>query len=226
MSVPLVFASLLNADFSCLEKEIYYLEKAGVDGFHIDIMDGHFVSQLSMGPEIVRTVRRLTERPITAHLMISPVRQHLQTFAQAGANAIIIHAETETQLGENLSLVRHLGCRVGLALNPCTAPEKAMPYIHDIDEILVMSVNPGIGGQSFQGAQLKKIRALHQERIKQEREISLTVDGGITPETLKQCIEMGADTCVVGQFLMRYVSEDRPQAISALKTAGKSHDTC
>jgi ribulose-phosphate 3-epimerase len=190
--------SILSADFARLGEEVRALEAAGADYIHVDVMDGHFVPNLTIGPGVVKALRPHTRLPLDVHLMISPVDAYVPDFAAAGANILTVHPESGPHLHRTVQLIKSLGKRAGVALNPAT-PAEAVDYVLDaIDLVLVMSVNPGFGGQSFIPTQLDKIRALRQRIDAAGRRIDLEVDGGINPETARLVVEAGADVLVAG----------------------------
>ncbi len=190
--------SLLAADFARLGEEVRAVERAGADWLHLDIMDGHFVPNISFGPGLVRALRKHTALPFDVHLMIAPADPYLAAFAEAGAAVITVHPEAGPHLHRTLQTIRALGCRAGVALNPAT-PVAALAHVLDLcDLILVMSVNPGFGGQSFLGGQLPKIAELRRMIAATGRDIALEVDGGVTAETAPRCLAAGADTLVAG----------------------------
>jgi ribulose-phosphate 3-epimerase len=207
--------SLLAADFARLGEEVRAVEKAGADWLHLDIMDGHFVPNISYGPGLVKALRAHTALPFDVHLMIAPVDPFLAAFAEAGARVISLHPEAGPHLHRSLQAIRTLGCAPGVVLNPAT-PVSAVENVLDlVDLVLVMSVNPGFGGQSFLASQLAKIAALRAMIAQSGREIALEVDGGVTQETAPGCIAAGADVLVAGTAV--FGAKDYAAAIAALR---------
>jgi len=188
--------SILSADFARLGEEVRALTDAGADYIHVDVMDGHFVPNLTFGAPVMKALRPHSALPFDVHLMIEPVDPLIPAFAEAGADIITVHAEATRHLDRSLQLIRSLGKKAGVSLNPAT-PESALAYVLDaVDLILVMSVNPGFGGQSFIAAQVEKIARI--KAMLGGRKVEIEVDGGINPQTAKACIAAGADVLVAG----------------------------
>ena len=210
--------SLLAADFACLRDEVQAVEAAGADWLHLDVMDGHFVPNLSFGPLVVRALRPHTRLPFDVHLMINPVDPFIAAFAEAGADHISLHPEAGPHPHRSLQLIRSLGKRAGVVLNPGT-PVESVAWLLDLaDIVLVMTVNPGFGGQAFLSSQLAKIGLLRRMIDAYGRPIALAVDGGIGPDTARLALRAGADTLIAGTSV--FAAADRAAAIAALRAAG------
>jgi ribulose-phosphate 3-epimerase len=219
MAVPLISPSILSADFARLGEEIRAIDEAGADWIHVDVMDGHFVPNITIGPGVVKALRKHTAKPFDVHLMISPVDSYLEAFAEAGADNITVHPEAGPHVHRTVQAIKHLGKKAGVSLNPGT-PAKMLDYlIDDIDLVLVMSVNPGFGGQSFITSQLRKIEAVRKMIDKSGRDIKLEVDGGVDLTTARSCVDAGADVLVAGTATFRGGPSQYAANIAALKRA-------
>jgi ribulose-phosphate 3-epimerase len=214
---PIIAPSILASDFAKLGEEARAVAAAGADWLHIDVMDGHFVPNITIGPDVVKSLRPHVDIPFDVHLMISPVDLHLEAFAKAGANWISVHPEAGPHLHRTLRRIRELGARPGVVLNPGTPANVIEPVIEDIDLILVMSVNPGFGGQSFIASQLRKIETLRRMIDASGQEIVLEVDGGVTVDTAPLCIAAGADALVAGTAVFKGGPDAYAGNIRALK---------
>jgi ribulose-phosphate 3-epimerase len=213
----LVAPSILAADFSHLETEIHRVEEAGADWLHLDIMDGHFVDNISFGPAVVAAVRKHTDLPLDVHLMIERPEHYLPRFLEAGANSITIHVEAEAkhEVPKTLAAIRAAGCGVGLTLNPATPFEAVAPYLGSIDLLLIMTVHPGFGGQAFRPEMMEKLRRASEWKDANGGKLNIEVDGGINPETARVSIENGANILVAGTSIFR--ADDYAAAIRELR---------
>ncbi|WP_335870674.1 ribulose-phosphate 3-epimerase [Bacillus sp. 2205SS5-2] len=207
--------SILSADFAQLKNEIEDVERGGADYIHIDVMDGHFVPNITIGPLIVAAVRPITKMPLDVHLMIEHPERYIQDFAKAGADIITVHAEACPHLHRTLQQIKSYGVKAGVVLNPSTPPEMIQHVLEEVDMVLLMTVNPGFGGQSFISTVLPKITTVRNWIREKGLAIEIEVDGGINPETAKLCYEAGADVFVAGSAI--YSQENRQQAIEAIR---------
>ena len=205
--------SILSADFSILGDEIKSLEQAGADLIHIDVMDGHFVPNITMGPPIIKMVRKFTKLPFDVHLMISPVEKYIKAFADAGSDIITIHPEATDNLKRAVSTIKSLGKKAGVSLNPKTPISALMDVINDIDLILIMSVNPGFAGQSFMGEVLPKVTELRKIINDKKLKIDIEIDGGINFETAPLAVKAGANILVSGTTIFSGSLKDNIQKL-------------
>jgi ribulose-phosphate 3-epimerase len=212
--------SILSADFARLGEEVRAIDAAGADWIHVDIMDGHFVPNISFGPSVMKAIRPLTDKPFDVHLMISPVDLYLDAFAEGGADCITVHPEAGPHVHRTIQHIKSLGKRAGVVLNPAT-PAKMLDYLIDmVDLVLVMSVNPGFGGQHFIDSQLKKIAAIRKMIDQTGRPIDLEVDGGVDADSARRCIAAGADALVAGTAVFRGGPAAYAANIAALRGDG------
>lgn len=216
-SKTIIAPSILASDFSRLGDEVRAIEAAGADWVHVDVMDGHFVPNITIGPDVVKALRPHSKLPFDVHLMISPADPYLEAFRAAGADLISVHPEAGPHLNRTLRRIRELGAKAGVVFNPSTDPSVIQWMMDDVDLVLVMSVNPGFGGQSFLTSQLRKVERLRQMIDATGRDIVLEVDGGVTPETAPLCISAGATALVAGSAVFRGGPGAYATNISALR---------
>ncbi|OXS78509.1 ribulose-phosphate 3-epimerase [Domibacillus enclensis] len=211
--------SILSADFARLGEEIKDVEMGGADYIHVDVMDGHFVPNITIGPLIVEAVRPVTDLPLDVHLMISNPDAYIEAFAKAGADIITVHAEACPHLHRTIQLIRSYGIKAGVVLNPSTPADVLEYVIQDIDMVLLMTVNPGFGGQSFIEAVVPKIRRVREMVTTAGVDVDIEVDGGVNPEIARICAQAGANVLVAGSAI--YNEKDRASAIAAIRAAAE-----
>jgi ribulose-phosphate 3-epimerase len=200
---PIIAPSILAADFASLGAEARAVQAAGADWLHVDVMDGHFVPNITIGPDVVKALKSHVSIPLDVHLMIAPADPYLEAFRAAGADVITVHPEAGPHLDRTLRRIRELGAKAGVAFNPSTPPETIEWLLDDVDLVLVMSINPGFGGQSFMPSQLAKIARLRAMIDASGRDIVLEVDGGVTSQTAARCLEAGAEALVAGTAVFK-----------------------
>ena len=211
--------SILSADFSKLGEEISDVEKGGAELIHVDVMDGHFVPNITIGPLVVESIRPITKLPLDVHLMIENPDQYIESFAKAGADYITVHVEACRHLHRTIQLIKSFGVKAGVVLNPATPVQLIEPILEELDIVLLMSVNPGFGGQKFIPSVLNKIKQVRDLAKQKGVQLEIEVDGGVNEQTARLCIEAGATILVAGSAV--YNQEDRGKAISILKVSHK-----
>ncbi|MFE7061942.1 ribulose-phosphate 3-epimerase [Sutcliffiella sp. NPDC057660] len=207
--------SILSADFANLQKDIHDVEQGGADYIHIDVMDGHFVPNITIGPLVVEAIRPITKLPLDVHLMIENPDTYIPAFAKAGADIISVHVEACRHLHRTVQLIKAEGVKAGVVINPATPVESIVPILNDVDLVLLMTVNPGFGGQAFIKDVLTKISQVRSLITERGLSVEVEVDGGVNPETAALCVEAGADVLVAGSAI--YQQADRKEAISSIR---------
>jgi ribulose-phosphate 3-epimerase len=217
MTAPLIAPSILSADFARLGEESRAVQNAGADWLHVDVMDGHFVPNITIGPDVVKALRPHVDIPMDVHLMIAPADPFLDAFREAGADILSVHPEAGPHLNRTLKRIRQMGAKAGVVFNPSTPPDVIQYMMDDIDLILVMSVNPGFGGQSFMTSQLRKVEALRKMIDASGKDIVLEVDGGVNADTARLCVAAGATALVAGNAVFKGGPGAYAANIAALK---------
>jgi ribulose-phosphate 3-epimerase len=214
-----VAPSILSADFANLGAEVKEVEAGGADYIHVDVMDGHFVPNITIGPLIVEALRPVTQLPLDVHLMIENPDQYIADFVHAGADIVTVHVETCNHLHRTIQSIKALGARAGVVVNPATPIELIEPILPDVDMVLLMTVNPGFGGQKFIDSVVEKIKKLNDWVTERDLQLEIEVDGGINPDTAKLCVEAGANVLVAGSAVFN--TKDRAEAIKSIKNCMK-----
>ncbi len=212
--------SILSADFSRLGEEVQAVDRAGADYIHVDVMDGHFVPNITIGPLVVKALRKITEKPLDVHLMIENPDRYIEAFAEAGADIITVHQETVPHLHRTVQWIKDCGKKAGVSINPATPTATLDVILDDLDLVLVMSVNPGFGGQDFIPAALGKIRALRQQITQRRLATEIEVDGGIKVDNIRDVVTAGADVLVAGSAVFN--TDDYAATITSLRESGLS----